>query len=172
MKAKLSVAILALAGLAAAADEPVVRAALQPSNERKPAPEFALKDASGKTVKLRNYRGKVVLLDFWATWCHGCKEEIPWFSEFQKKYGKKGFAVVGVSLDDDGWKALRPFLAGTNVGYRMVLGDPDTARKYGAADALPDTFLIDQKGRVAAAYNGLVDKDDVEANIKSTLAKR
>src|SRR5216683_8235123 len=84
--------VLTLAGSATAADQPTVRAVLQPANERKPAPEFALKDSSGKTIRLKNYRGKVVLLDFWTTWCHGCKEEIPWFSEFQRTYGVKGFA--------------------------------------------------------------------------------
>src|SRR5450755_4658269 len=87
------------------ADSPsTVRAELRPAKDRKPAPAFILKDSAGKSVKLSKYRGKVVLLDFWATWCHGCKEEIPWFAEFQKTYGPRGFAVVGVSLDDDGWK--------------------------------------------------------------------
>ena len=76
---------LLVPALAAAADQTTVRAALQPENQRKLAPEFTLKDAKGKTVKLKNYRGKVLLLDFWATWCGGCKEEIPWFAEFQKK---------------------------------------------------------------------------------------
>jgi cytochrome c biogenesis protein CcmG/thiol:disulfide interchange protein DsbE len=173
MNVRIVSAILFLAGIAAAADQPHARAALQDAKDRKPAPSFALKDASGKTVKLKDYRGKVVLLDFWATWCTGCKEEIPWFSEFQKTYGKNGFAVVGVSLDDDGWKVLRPFLAEHNVPYRMVLGDPAIAKAYGAAEMMPDTFLIDQKGRLAAAYQGsLVDRDDVEANIKAMLGKR
>ncbi len=81
-----------------------------PSRRRPPAADFTLLDASGKTAKLTSdYRGKVVLLDFWATWCTGCNKEIPWFSEFQKKYGAKGFAMVGVSLDEGGWKVLKPF---------------------------------------------------------------
>jgi peroxiredoxin len=161
--------LLAMAGIAAAGDQPFVRAALQPATERKPAPDFVLKDSSGKTVKLKNYRGKVLLLDFWATWCHGCKEEIPWFSEFEKVYGKKGLVVVGVSMDEDGWKAVKPFLAETHVPYRMLLGDEATAKRYGIGN-LPDTFLIDRNGKVAAAYvAGMVDKDDVEANIKAIL---
>ena len=164
--------LLTLAGVAAAADQPNVRAALRPLKERKPAPDFVLQDSSGKTVKLKDYRGKVILLDFWATWCHGCKEEIPWFSEFQKAYGKKGLAVVGVSMDGDGWKVVKPFLAETHVPYRMLLGDDATAKQYGI-ETLPDTFLIDQHGKVAAAYvAGMVDKDDVEANIKAILSKR
>src|SRR6266853_5573477 len=159
---RISALLLTLVGVAAAADQPGIRAALYPEKERKPAPDFALQDATGKTVKIKNYRGKVVLLDFWATWCTGCKKEIPWFSEFQRTYGAKGFAVVGVSLDEGGWNVLKPFLAENKVPYRMLLGDEPTAKRYGIEN-LPDTFLIDRKGRVAAAYRaGLVDKDDLE----------
>jgi cytochrome c biogenesis protein CcmG/thiol:disulfide interchange protein DsbE len=166
-----SALLLSLAGIAAAADQPTVRAALQSATERKPAPDFALKDSSGKTIRLKNYRGKVVLLDFWATWCHGCKEEIPWFSEFQRTFGAKSFAVVGVSMDEGGWNVLKPSLADAKIPYRMLLGDDPTAQRYGIK-GLPDTFLIDRKGRVAAAYiAGLVDRDDIEANIKALLSK-
>jgi peroxiredoxin len=164
-------ALLTLACIATAADPPTVRAVLQPANERKPAPEFALKDSSGKTIKLKKYRGKVVLLDFWATWCTGCKKEIPWFAEFQKTYGAKRLAVVGVSMDEGGWKVLKPFLAETHVPYQILLGDDAMAKRYGI-ESMPDTFLIDRKGRVAAAYMaGLVDRDNIEANIKAILSK-
>jgi peroxiredoxin len=147
-----------------------IRALLQSEKERKLAPDFALEDAFGKTVKLSDYRGKVVLLDFWATWCGGCKQEIPWFSEFQRTDGGQGFAVVGISLDEGGWKVPKPFLADTKPPYRMLLGDNSTAERYGIGN-LPDTFLIDRHGKVAAAYTaGLVDKDDVESNIKLILA--
>jgi len=170
--ARASVLLVVVAGVAAAADQPTGRAALQPATERKAAPEFALKDSSGKTVKLKKYRGKVVLLDFWATWCTGCKKEIPWFSEFQRMYGAQGFAAVGVSMDEGGWNVVKPFLAENHVPYRMLPGDDSTAQRYGI-ESLPDTFLIDRKGRVAAAYKAvLVDKDDVEANIKALLSKR
>jgi peroxiredoxin len=168
----LRIVLLALACCGTAAAQPATRAALQPANARKPAPDFALQDSSGKTVHLADYRGKVVLLDFWATWCHGCKMEIPWFSEFEKSYGARGLAVVGVSMDEGGWKVVKPFLAETHVPYRMLLGDDAMAKRYGIGN-LPDTFLIDRQGRVAAVYKeGLVDKDDVEANIKSMLAKQ
>jgi len=164
--------LLTLAGIAAAADQSGIRAALYPEKERKSAPDFALQNAAGKTVKIEDYRGKVVLLDFWATWCTGCKKEIPWFSEFQKTYGDKGFAVVGVSLDEDGWKVLRPFLDDHKVPYQMLLGDNPMAQRYGIGN-LPDTFLIDRQGKVAAAYKeGLVDRENVEANIKVLLSKR
>lgn len=166
-----SALLLTLAGTATAVD-PAVRAILQPASERKAAPQFALKDGSGKTVSLTDYRGKVVLLDFWATWCTGCKMEIPWFSEFQKTYDARGFAVIGVSMDESGWNVVKPFLAENHVPYPMLLGDDPTARQFGI-QSLPDTFLIDRRGRVAAAYKaGLVDKHDVEANIKALLSER
>lgn len=163
--------LLTLAGIAAAADQTGVRAVLHPAKQRKSASDFALTDASGRTVKLKDYHGKVVLLDFWATWCHGCKQEIPWFSEFSKTYGAKGLAVVGVSMDEGGWTVLKPFLAETRVPYQILLGDEAMAKRYGI-ESMPDTFLIDQEGRVAAAYlGGLVDRDNVEANIKALLTK-
>lgn len=161
--------ILAVAATLGAA-EPNVRAVIQPVKNRKPAPAIALEDSTGKIAALANYKGKIVLLDFWATWCHGCKEEIPWFSEFARKYDKQGLVVLGVSLDDDGWKVVKPFLATANISYRIVLGDTPTAKRYGI-EAMPDTYLIDRKGRIAASYTGLVDKDDVEANIKTMLAQ-
>jgi peroxiredoxin len=160
------------AGFTAAVEPPAVRAPLEPIKARKAAPDFALTDSSGKTVKLKDFRGKVVLLDFWATWCHGCKQEIPWFSEFEKAYRRKGLAVVGISMDEGGWKVVKPFLTETHVPYRMLLGDDATAQRYGI-ETMPDTFLIDRKGRLAAAYRaGLVDKADVETNIKAVLSKR
>jgi cytochrome c biogenesis protein CcmG/thiol:disulfide interchange protein DsbE len=162
--------LLLFAGLALAADQPGVRAVLSPVNQRKPAPDFALRDASGKTVKLAKLRGKILVLDFWATWCHGCKEEIPWFSEFQTRYASKGLVVVGVSLDEGGWKDVKPFLAGHNIPYRIVVGDDPLAKRYGIEN-MPDTFLIDRKGHVAAVYRGLVDRNDIEANLQTLLKK-
>lgn len=163
---------LAMTGIVAAADQPTIRAVLKPTGDRKTAPQFVLRDSSGKTAELSKYRGKVVLLDFWATWCTGCKKEIPWFSEFQRKYAKEGLAVVGVSMDEEGWKAVRPFLAEHRIAYRMLLGDESTAQSYGI-QGMPDTFLIDRQGRLAAAYvAGIVDRDDIEANIKTVLSRR
>src|SRR6266700_5674430 len=113
---------------------------LRPANERKSAPELGLEDSVGKQARLQDYRGKVVVLDFWATWCHGCKEEIPWFAEFERKYAGKGLRVVGVSLDD-GWQTVKPFLKTASVPYRIVLGDEAMAKKYGIEN-MPDTYLI------------------------------
>ena len=161
----------ALAAAVFAFDQPTVRTALLPEKERKPAPTFTLEDATGKTAQLGDYHGKVVVLDFWATWCTGCKQEIPWFSQFEKTYSKKGLAVVGVSMDDKGWAIVKPFLAETHVPYRMVLGNDAMAERYGIQN-MPDTFLIDRQGRMAAAYRaGLVDRENIEANIKALLAE-
>jgi cytochrome c biogenesis protein CcmG/thiol:disulfide interchange protein DsbE len=165
----MSIAVI-LASCAVAADQPGVRAELQLADLRKPAPEFALQDVSGKLVRLNEYRGKVVLLDFWATWCHGCKQEIPWFVEFDRKYRSSGLVVVGISMDGDGWKVVTPFLKTAGVPYQIVLGDEATAKKYGI-EGMPDTFLIDREGRIAAAYNGMVDSDDLGRNIQNLLGQ-
>lgn len=156
---------------AAVGQQSGIRASLLVPSDRKLAPEFDLPDASGKIARLKDYHGKVVLLDFWATWCTGCKKGIPWFAEFQKLNGAKRFAVVGISMDEEGWKVLKPFLDNHPIPYRILLGNPETADEYGITN-MPDTFLIDQKGRIAAAYRaGLVDKDDVEAKIRAILHK-
>lgn len=161
--------LLTLAVAAVAADELPV---LQPAKDRKAAPGFTLKDASDADIKLADFRGKVVLLDFWATWCTGCKKEIPWFEAFQKTYGPQGYSTVGVSMDEEGWKVLRPFLEEHKIPYPMLLGDESMAKQYGVEN-LPDTFLIDREGRVAAAYLArLVDRDDLETKIKTLVAEK
>jgi peroxiredoxin len=163
--------LIAIVTLAVAADEPGFRAVLQLAGQRKPAPKIKLEDSLGKAATLAEYRGQVVVLDFWATWCHGCKQEIPWFAEFHEKYASKGLAVVGVSLDDDGWKVVKPFIETARVPYRIVLGNDATARLYGIS-SMPDTFLIDRQGRLAATYTGMVDRDNMEKNIQTMLAEQ
>ncbi|MEP6715328.1 MAG: TlpA disulfide reductase family protein [Terriglobia bacterium] len=137
--------------------------------DRKLAPEFALKDASGRVVHLADYKGKVVLLDFWATWCGPCNIEIPWFKDFERKYKDRGFAVLGVSMDDDGWKAINPFVAMKNINYRVVLGDDKTSELYGSIEALPTAFVIDRGGRIASVHVGLSDKEDFVNAIEKLL---
>jgi len=150
-----------------------VRAAsVKPEHDRKPAPDFALKDASGKTVKLSDYRGKVVLLDFWATWCGPCKVEIPWFVDMQRKSKDRGFEVLGVAMDDEGWEVVKPFLADIGVNYRVVIGNDPTAQAYGGVDALPTTFLIDRSGKIAAVHIGLTAKKDFEDGVEQLLQDR
>ena len=159
---------LGLGTVACAPQEPA-RAAVKDSKDRKRAPEFELKDVNGKLVHLSDYKGKVVLLDFWATWCGPCGIEIPWFVEFQRKYKDRGFEVLGVSMDDDGWKSITPFVAEKNINYRILLGDDKTADLYGSVEALPTTFVVDRDGRVASVHVGLASRKDFEDAIEKLL---
>ena len=142
--------------------------------ERKAAPSFSLKDADGRTVTLADYKGKVILLNFWATWCGPCKIEIPWFSDFEQKYKDRGFAVLGVAMDDEGWEIVKPYIAKNKVNYRILVGDDATAQMYGGVESLPTTFMIDGEGRIASTHVGLVSKSDYENEIVQLLdgAKR
>jgi peroxiredoxin len=121
----------------------------------KAAPEFTLKDASGQTVHLSDYRGKVVLLDFWATWCGPCKIEIPWFMDFEKQFKNQGFAVVGISMDEDGWTAIKPYVQNMKMNYRVLLGNDEVSTAYGGLDSLPTTLLIDRQGGIASVHVGV-----------------
>ncbi len=150
---------------------------LIPEGQRKPAPNFILTDAKGDAVNLSTYKGKIVLLDFWATWCGGCKTEIPWFMEFDAKYKDHGLAVIGVSMDEDGWKTVRPFLAqekdpetGGHIAmkYPVVIGSDSLAKQYNLT-SMPMTLLIDRDGRIAVSHSGMVEKDDWESKIRSLL---
>lgn len=156
-------------GYTACAPSTVVRAAVKDSKDRKGAPDFALKDAAGKVVRLSDYRGKVVLLDFWATWCGPCQVEIPWFIDFQRKHKSEGFEVIGVSMDDDAWTAITPFVKEKGINYRIVLGDEKTGDQYGGVEALPTTFIIDREGRIASIHVGLAGKKDFEDAIEKLL---
>ncbi|SRR5579875_1600514 len=140
------------------------------AKDRKPAPEFTLTDASGQYIKLSDYRGKVVLLNFWATWCGPCALEIPWFEQFEQQYKSKGFEVVGISMDEDGWKAVKPYIAEHKVNYRVLLGNDSVAALYGGVDSLPTTFIIDREGRIAfTPHIGLADKNEYLNEIQTLL---
>jgi cytochrome c biogenesis protein CcmG/thiol:disulfide interchange protein DsbE len=125
------------------------------AKNRKAAPEFSLKDANGQTVHLADYRGKVVVLDFWATWCGPCKIEIPWFMEFETQFKDQGFAVLGVSMDEDGWAVIKPYVRDRKMNYRILLGDDKISTSYGGLDALPTTLLIDREGNIASVHEGV-----------------
>ena len=133
---------------------------------------FVLKDSAGKDFRLASQKGQVVLLDFWATWCPPCKVEIPWFVEFQAKYGPKGLSVIGVSVDDPIAK-LKPFATSYKVNYPLLLGDGRDDLKgpkaYDAGWALPKTFVIGRDGKICKAHVGLSSKDKFEQEIKALL---
>ena len=140
--------------------------------DRKTAPDFTLDDASGRPVKLSDQRGRVVLLNFWATWCPPCRVEIPWFVEFQKEYGQRDFSVLGVSFDADGWKSVRPYIERAKVNYPVMIGSDSFAQLYGGLDSVPTTLIIDKSGRIAAIHVGLCTRSEYEADIKAVLKER
>lgn len=154
---------------AACSYAPPGAAAIKPAAKRNPAPAFTLKDAQGKSFNLGEYKGKVVLLNFWATWCGPCKLEIPWFMEFEKNYRDKGFAVLGVSMDEEGWEVVKPYVERVKVNYRVAIGNDVMAQHYGGVDSLPTSFLIDRDGKIAAVHVGLVSKGDYQRDIEHLL---
>ncbi len=148
------------------------KASVKLDANRRTAPGFTLKDAAGKQVSLSDYRGKVVLLNFWATWCGPCKIEIPWFVEFEQKYKDRGFAVLGVAMDEEGWEAVKPYIEANKVNYRMMVGNDTVAQQFGGVDSLPTTFLLDQTGKIASTHIGLVSKGDYEHEIEQLLGDK
>jgi cytochrome c biogenesis protein CcmG/thiol:disulfide interchange protein DsbE len=135
---------------------------------RPSAPDFVLTDSTGKVVRLSDYRGKVVLLNFWATWCAPCKAEVPWFVDLQRKYSDD-LVVLGVSFDDDGWSAVRPFLSERHVNYPVMLANPEMPATYQKVESLPTTFLIDRRGRIAGTHTTLASKNAYEEWVRSVF---
>src|SRR5262249_27431646 len=128
-------------------------------------------DEGGARQSLSAQKGRVVLLDFWATWCGGCKVEIPWYVEFQKKYGPQGLVSIGAAMDDEGWAKVKPYLAEHPIPYPIVRGNPDLVQLYSIRN-LPVTLLIDRHGRIADAHVGVVDRKVWEREIRDLLRER
>ena len=138
-------------------------------SERKRAPQFELKDSAGGLVRLSDYAGKVVVLDFWATWCGPCKTSIPWLIDLSKKYKADGLAVIGISMDEDGWEVVRPFVEEMWITYPVVLGNKRVAYLYGDVDSLPLAFFVDRSQRVAAIHGGPASRKEFEKTIRRLL---
>ena len=148
----------------------------------KAAPAFELKDLNGNKVSLESYRGKAVLINFWATWCGPCKIETPWIVELRQKYAAQGFEVLGVDTegddlkpdDKDGWAkataAAGKFVAQEKMPYPVLLDGDSISRDYGGLDDLPASFFVDRKGLVVAAQVGLTSESDIESKIEKALA--
>jgi cytochrome c biogenesis protein CcmG/thiol:disulfide interchange protein DsbE len=148
----------------------------------KPAPAFALEDLSGKKVSLADYKGKAVLVNFWATWCAPCKIETPWLVELRDQYASQGFEVLGISTEGDGvgkddmaaWNKDKAAIAKEvdrfKMPYPVLINGDSIADAYGGLDELPMSFFVDRTGKVIAVQMGLTSKADIESNIKKALA--
>ena len=158
---------------------PSARAA-KTNQENKPtaSPDFTLRDLEDHDVSLSQFKGKVVLVNFWATWCGPCKIEIPWLVELQDKYAARGFTVLGVAMDEEGKSAVAPFVrkerfnvGGTSqsMNYPIVLGNDATADKFGGLIGFPTSVLISKDGRVVKRVDGLVSYDEIDKAIQSQL---
>lgn len=138
-------------------------------NNPKKAPDFSLETNKGTAVTLSKLQGKVVLVNFWATWCGPCRAEIPAFLEVYKEYKSKGFEIIGVSLDQDGWKKVNPFIDRFKITYPIVIGDAKLVKAYGDFNAIPTSFVIDKKGNIVNEHVGLLSKEDLVKLIKPLL---
>ena len=180
LSATLAICVMLLSITPALFAQRDVHASLITSVDRKPAPAFRLMAETANFARLTDYRGKVVLLNFWATDCGGCVLEIPSIIDIQSAFKNEGFTVVGVSMDisyedlrdaKQAWGKVKPFIAKRKINYPIVMGSESLFKEFGLTQ-LPDTLLIDKTGRVAAVYVGIVNKDNVEANIRKLLSEQ
>ena len=137
-----------------------------------PAPDFSLESLDGKTTRLSDFRGKAVLLNFWATWCGPCKIEMPWFVDFQKQYGSQGLQIVGVAMDDASKEDIGKFARDMGVNYPILIGKEAVGDQYGGIPGLPETFLIARDGKIVDKIIGLRGKAEIEDAIKEALNTR
>lgn len=145
-----------------------------------PEPQLTLKDLNGVDVSLSDYKGKVVLVNFWATWCEPCRIEIPWLIEMQQKYGPQGFVILGVALDEQGKSKVAPFVAkerfdvnGTKepMSYTILIGNEDAADKFGGLFGYPTSILISRDGKQVKRVTGMISYDEMAKAVEAQLGK-
>jgi len=134
-----------------------------------PAPDFTLESLDGKNMSLSDFRGKAVLLNFWATWCGPCKIEMPWFVELQNEYGPQGFQIVGVAMDDTSKEDIAKFAKDMGVNYPVLLGKEAVGEEYGGVPALPESFFIGRDGKIVDKIIGLRGRGEIEDSIRKAL---
>jgi len=167
---RLLLALAVCAGLACSL--PVVFAAAKGGSSLpvlREAPAWSLKDVDGKTVNFADFKGKVVVIDFWATWCPPCREEIPGYIEMTKKHGKDGLVIIGISLDQAGPGIVRSFIAKSGINYPIVMGDDATVAAFGGVEGIPTTFLIDRDGMIRDKKVGMMAAAEYEKKILAIL---
>jgi thiol-disulfide isomerase/thioredoxin len=143
-----------------------------------PAPDLTLKDLNGNNVSLSDYKGKVVLVNFWATWCEPCRVEIPWLIEMHRKYADKGFVILGIALDDEGKSVVAPFVAKERfdvdgkkepMDYTILIGNDDAAEKFGGLFGYPTSILISKDGKQIKRITGIISEDEMIKTIEAQL---
>lgn len=137
----------------------------------KPAPDFALRTLDGKLIRLSQFRGETVLVNFWATWCTPCRVEMPWLAAFYDRYRGRGFEIVGVAMDDGDRDKVAEFARDSHVGYTILLKDDAVAASYGGARFLPQSFFVGPDGRVLAHTIGMRSQQNIEADIVAALRR-
>jgi peroxiredoxin len=133
------------------------------------AANFSLKTSDGKVIELAKLKGKVVLVNFWATWCPPCRAEIPDFMKVYSEYKSKGLEMIGISVDQDGWEAVTPFLKKNPINYPIVVDDGSVAKSYGNIEAIPTTIIVDKNGNIVARHVGGMSKAQLERSLKNLL---
>ena len=169
MRKKLGFVGMALMLTMAAVSVSCGQAQAEKKMEGEMAADFTLPGLGGKLVHLADFKGKVIILDFWATWCPPCREEIPHFIALYDKYKSKGLEIIGVALDRDGVAAVQPFAKEKGINYPIALGDEKIAQAYGGILGIPTTFVIDRQGRIVQKYVGYRDEQVFESAIQSLL---
>ena len=149
-----------------------VATATEVTDAGKPAPDFTLKSIDGKTVHLSDFRGKAVVVNFWATWCQPCKIEMPWFVDLQKQYGPQGLQILGISSDEDASNDdLSKFAKDMGVNYPILVGEDKVEQAFGGVQFLPVTIYIDRDGKIVDKIFGLKGRGEIEDNIKKSLGQ-
>jgi thiol-disulfide isomerase/thioredoxin len=155
-----------------------VPATVDGTSANEPAPALTLKDLNGTDVSLSDYKGKVVLVNFWATWCEPCRVEIPWLIEMQQKYGSRGFVILGIATDDDGKSVVAPFVAKERfdvngkqepMSYKILIGNEDAADKFGGLFGYPTSILISKDGKQIKRITGIISPDEMTKLVESQL---
>lgn len=162
-------AALALAGSAALFQGNTLHAEENTAAVSRPAPAWKLMDLEGKEVTSTQFQGKVVVVDFWATWCPPCVKEIPGYIELQKKYGSEGLVIVGVSLDQKGPTHVKKFADAKGMNYQIVMGDDKVADAFGGIQVIPTTFIINREGRIVHQKTGAMSHEEYEKHVIKAL---